>query len=89
MKIKRLFTRFDKLIIYREKHPHTRIEIKAIENIDPVVSNQTVIGFSLTEPNHPGSSVFIEEEIFPVCSTSYVNKVGAELMAKTCQRMTS
>ena len=68
-----------RLVDYRVNHPGTNIEIKATDNLQTADFKEFVIGFSLTMPDKPTICVFLEEEIFPVCSSNYLNKLGSEV----------
>ena len=68
-----------RLAHYRENHPDSNIEIKATENPEVTAPGDIVIGFSLRSPNQANTVVFMEEEIFPVCSSHYLSRLGTEL----------
>ena len=68
-----------RLTDYRENHPGIHIEIKATDNLDTADLKDFVIGFSLTMPDPIQARVLFEEEIFPVCSSRYLNNLGDEL----------
>lgn len=68
-----------RLVDFHNKHPEINIEITATENLEMSSSSDIVIGFCMARSKKPASGVFLEEDIFPVCSHRYRKSLGSEL----------
>ena len=68
-----------RLVDFRGKHPDIHIEINATDNLEMSASSDIIIGFSLDRLKNPAATVFLEEEIFPVCSGDILNNPHIDL----------
>ena len=63
-----------RLADFRKHYPNIRIQINASENLNHSTKEDIVIGFSLQNPVRTNAIIFMEEEIFPVCSPVFLEK---------------